>query len=833
MSATLDSEAAFVERAKLIGVEQWAIDKIKAKKFATFGRLAFGISYSPQSTDETPLREFLERLLDDTPSADQMSCLRRLFFESNAMALTDVRVRVESNPDPAAATRKLPTAERILRQSEQEKRLGGLVFNPSTIPSNHLVDLFVEMMELGVLSYVKPESCCSRAQEVESVRKDPCVATNSSGLLKLGSRNTEPSCETNTELKLRAAWQRRNLAMDLSGLISFEVIESWTQFLFMHLMKEQPKGFSKISLQHILDCDKQIFIQASHMTMGKLAAMPGDDKPLDDTFKKLKDSNDVLQYLMPLPAHRTHEPPATPNPRPNKTAKTDGPAKGKGKGHAAGSGSPSKIQIPDGCVTHDDDKRPLFRLPVWEVQVQRAAWQEMCQRLPQAKVDSANRLYALAVEVILFCVERNIVVSVENPANSWLWAALVQLTLQHSHAAAAAYNQLEKVIFHACCHGSTRKKSTGWLSTPGVYSSLSATCQGDHPHEAWGVRWASGVWVFDTASEAAYPTLLAQRAAACMAAVAASRGYSLTPSLRLHDKSTAAQGKQTRKHPPLIPEFHHFLKHQLGATQPPGTRLIAPHVGGESREELNDEEHGTMDFAKFCKLGVFHTPKQFLSLAYNVGHPMDTTEHLEDVTRAAIDYNMKYPHDLIKLERKKNLLCAKLLAAQTSEQEKALHEALPASLAKVLAGKKLLVWKQLLEKYDYDDQAVFHFMHEGVKLVGMHDRPQCYPEKIKPAVLTQEDLESSALWRRRAILGKKSAASDPDHVAHLETTAQEELDLGFLEGPFDSEEAVSRYFGHNRWMVVRRFVLVQGAEMKLRPIDDCLEATWTTLRVLL
>eukprot|EP00435_Cladocopium_sp_Y103_P015220 s5327_g3.t1 len=286
----------------------------------------------------------------------------------------------------------------------------------------------------------------------------------------------------------------------------------------------------------------------------------------------------------------------------------------------------------------------------------------------QAKVDSANRLYALAVEVILFCAERNIVVSAENPANSWLWAALVQLTLQHSSAAAAAYNQLEKVVFLACCHGSTRKKSTGWLSTPGVYSSLSATCQDDHPHDAWGVRWASGVWVFDTASEAAYPTLLAQRAAACMVAVATSRGFSLTPSLRLHDKSTAAQGKQTRKHPPLIPEFHHFLKHQLGATQPPGTRQIAPHIGGESREELDDEEHGTMDHTKFCKLGVFHTPKQFLSLAYNIGHPMDTTEHLEDVTRAAIDYNMKYPHDLIKLERKKNLLCAKLLAAQTSEQ---------------------------------------------------------------------------------------------------------------------------------------------------------------------
>ena len=48
--------------------------------------------------------------------------------------------------------------------------------------------------------------------------------------------------------------------------------------------------------------------------------------------------------------------------------------------------------------------------------------------------------------------------------------------------------------------------------------------------------------------------------------------------------------------------------------------------------------------------------------------------------------------------------------------------------------------------------------------------------------------------------------------------------MGFLEGPFGSEREVSDFFGHDQWMLIRRFVLVQGAEMKLRPIDDCLES---------
>ena len=227
---------------------------------------------------------------------------------------------------------------------------------------------------------------------------------------------------------------------------------------------------------------------------------------------------------------------------------------------------------------------------------------------------------------------------------------------------------------------------------------------------------------------------------------------------------------------------------------------------------------------KFVKVGVYHTPKQFLSLARQTLHPMDTTDHLEEVTRFALNFNLQYPPHLIKLERKKNLLQARLLALQCEEQERELHKGLPSCLGKVLEGKRLLVWKKLLEKYNYDDLQVFDFMVSGVKLAGMHDTPKCYPEKIKPATLTQRDLEISAIWRRRAILGKRGSQSDPQHVAHLQETADEELKLGFLEGPFHSESELDEYVGHNRWTVVRRFVLVQGAEMKLRPIDDCLEA---------
>ena len=233
------------------------------------------------------------------------------------------------------------------------------MFNPATIPSNHLFDLFVDMVETGILTYVKAESCWSRAQEVETIRKDPAVSTDSAGLLKLGSRNADPSCEANTELKLRSAWQRRSLAMDLAGLASFEVTETWNQFLFIQLIKEQPKGFAKISLQQIMDTDKQLFILASHQTMGNLSSSPDETKPLDEAFGKLKESNEVLQFLTPLPAQRVHEAPAANNNRPTKIQKIDKGGKGGNKGGNQSAPGPSKAQLPEGCVTHDDDRKPL------------------------------------------------------------------------------------------------------------------------------------------------------------------------------------------------------------------------------------------------------------------------------------------------------------------------------------------------------------------------------------------------------------------------------------------------------------------------------------------
>jgi hypothetical protein len=79
--------------------------------------------------------------------------------------------------------------------------------------------------------------------------------------------------------------------------------------------------------------------------MGELVSPPENKKPLDKTFEKLKDSNEILQYLTPLSAHKVHIAPPANNTRFLKIQKTEKGAKGQEKGNNQGGSNP-KVQLP-------------------------------------------------------------------------------------------------------------------------------------------------------------------------------------------------------------------------------------------------------------------------------------------------------------------------------------------------------------------------------------------------------------------------------------------------------------------------------------------------------
>ena len=302
-SANLDSEAAFLDRARKIGLSEDTLQSLLSNSFNTFGRLAFAVSATPTTLTDEAVDSWIDSL-GIRPSGFQKASLRRLLFDGVSMAIEEVRSRIE--PGVEGHPKKLASAERLDRQARQERALGGLVFTPETRPANSCVDLCVEMLETGVLQYHVPSKWISRAQEAQCLKRDSSINIDADNNLKISTKSADLTCDVSSEMRLRQAWHRRSLAFDLANLATFRILEEHVQYLFSVMQRSQPKGFQGVQLSQIIEADKQMFILASNNLMGRLSPAAGSAPPLDDEIIRLSRSPEIMQYLTPLQTAMSH-----------------------------------------------------------------------------------------------------------------------------------------------------------------------------------------------------------------------------------------------------------------------------------------------------------------------------------------------------------------------------------------------------------------------------------------------------------------------------------------------------------------------------------------------
>ena len=208
-----------------------------------------------------------------------------------------------------------------------------------------------------------------------------------------------------------------------------------------------------------------------------------------------------------------------------------------------------------------------------------------------AKVESANAVYRTCVRVLFAAYKVNSIVSIENPARAWTWAALAALVVQFGRDNGCPdfvdwYFNLQDVFFSMCMHGGHRKKDTRLKSSPQVFSSLAAPRDGRHSHESYGQRHQGGTWKFDTAAEAQYPRALCDRMVQAASQAVAPALFTDT-SRRFRLDSLAALGEQTVKHEPLIPEYRQVV---WSSRVPSAECKLLP---GYSREQCDVAIHET------------------------------------------------------------------------------------------------------------------------------------------------------------------------------------------------------------------------------------------------
>jgi hypothetical protein len=440
--------------------------------------------------------------------------------------------------------------------------------------------------------------------------------------------------------------------------------------------------------------------------------------------------------------------------------------------------------------------------------------------MDQLKIDLANKLYKCAVRLLEVCMVLGCLVAIENPARSWLWALLALLVRETGNMEFIEwFSALESVYFDACAHGSSRDKRTKLLATNGLFTSLEAVCPQNHTHASWQPYKTEQGIAFPTAAEAEYPALLCKRMATCVSDMATTLGVVPQVSSRLKDLLKLNLGQQTVRHPPLIPEYKEYVHSETTISDPAYKLLAAPPVTGEQTTEQHDNKESPCKRARTTfKYGVWHSPEEFLQKATQVLHPMDHDSVLHPITIDAIHKVVHTCPTKLAKERLAAVFKVRKLSEELTQVECELKDTMHPDVRKCVKSKKIALFESLLAQLDYWDMEVVDLLKHGVPLIGLQAAPKGYQKHLVPASMTEDELLQSAKWRRKAIMAGARRMTKDEQSSLQETTAAE-VERGFLQGPY-TEDEMTVLFGSENWTLNPRFVLFQGANNKVRVIDD-------------
>ena len=100
-------------------------------------------------------------------------------------------------------------------------------------PSHALNDLCANMIEKNEIACISPTKCLSRQQELMGSKSDKEIQLDASKTsLIVKEQQSVAEISITSDLMLYQAFQRRTLAMDLTGLASFDVMRKWMDRLF-------------------------------------------------------------------------------------------------------------------------------------------------------------------------------------------------------------------------------------------------------------------------------------------------------------------------------------------------------------------------------------------------------------------------------------------------------------------------------------------------------------------------------------------------------------------------------------------------------------------------
>ena len=419
----------------------------------------------------------------------------------------------------------------------------------------------------------------------------------------------------------------------------------------------------------------------------------------------------------------------------------------------------------------------------------------------QQRVQQANDSYSAMVTLIVLLVQMQVYISIENPVNSLFWLTSFMQKLFQTIGAGHV------TILQHCMHGGDRDKTSKFWSfnprRPGdnLLQSLALMCDCQHTHKSWQPYKLQGKLFFPTKEEAAYPVLLSERLASLFLQETKERGLNISEDIVQQINIDLNVGKRNlfttqgrgNKLQPLVYPWGQQVEVVLALHKsaidvalkpfPKGSKILQRLVhrgfcrdvwvqkGALVKSDVQEND----DF-EVIKVGVPREPFDFLAKAVEVGHPKCKVARTSSVMRRAVDMVFGKSPEEVMAKRSRFLKKYLKRSVALRSDEANLHAKLPIHLQRILRGKKLLLFKEMLSDLNYADVAVVDDIIAGFSLTGWARSTGVFDVKIRPPSLTVEQLQGMAMGLNMAVVGSLKGATweDIDQTAWDETMLEVE-----------------------------------------------------------
>ena len=461
----------------------------------------------------------------------------------------------------------------------------------------------------------------------------------------------------------------------------------------------------------------------------------------------------------------------------------------------------------------------------------------------RARVSAANKLYELVAQVVHFAHDNKLLVVVENPRSSLFWLTKFWKSVGHI---------MKYTAHQACAYGGSRPKWTVLAWNHSAFASISRTCPGESPyhrHKPWGVVQSTEGRHFSTSEETAYPKPLAMAIARVFAMILIQHGWD--PPNESFEAATGSDLKVLRavataqpraaKIPPVVREhervivikgpFYALAQAPISAMErlkqpwtvpssctsimsvlPSGAQLLRTTPLRSNGEILKITQENAAEAEQAW--GIPFSPEMFIEEAVKRGHPKAFSKLMPEILERAIWENFGQGSDAsrLALDRASWFQRWTHRARELASQEEELKNRLPEHLKRILAPKRLMLWKEILAEIKYPDMEVFDELVNGTDLVGEVLPCGVFEKKFKQAELTVKQLQAMSKKERRANFYKCCSSGDPEVDQVVYDKTMEEVTFGWANGPLQLDEVPDSA------VLSRRFGLKQPG--KIRLIDD-------------